>query len=326
MKITRKSTLLNFYSRFTGQDTVLIAINADPDAIASALAIKRLLWRKVASVTISNINIIERPDNLAMIKFVSADLTHIKKIKCSDFSKKVIVDSQPDHHELFSNLEPDVIIDHHPITSPTAPYCDIRPNYGACASILTEYLRAAGIKPSIKLATALIHAIKVDTKNFERNACSEDLRAFRFLYKFANTNLSGRIENSEIKSSYLHFFSSALTTKMQSKSRIFSHLGKIPNPDVCVLIADFFMKIDVIDWTYVSGIYNEKLIIISRSHGFYRNAGKIITKAFGDIGSAGGHKSMARAEIQLTELPPQLKILSHRSVQKWIKNRIEKAK
>jgi len=323
---TRNKRIQTFYNCFNRQDTVLVAINADPDAIASALAIKRLLWRKVASVTISNINIVERPDNLAMIKYVSADMIHLKKIRCAEFTKKVIVDSQPDHSELFENLKPDIVIDHHPLTSFCALYSDVRPQYGACASIMTEYLRAARITPSIKLATALFHAIKVDTKNFERNAGSEDLRAFRYLYKYANTNLSGKIENSEIKSSYLHFFSSALNEKMLSKSRIFSHLGKVPNPDVCVLIADFFMKIDLVDWTFISGIYNDKLIIISRSHGYYRNAGKTITKAFKALGSAGGHKSMARAEISLSELPPQLKISSIKSVQKWVKNRIEKTK
>ena len=52
-----KEKLGRFYEQFAGSDQVLILINADPDAIASAMAVKRLLWRKVAGVTISHINV-----------------------------------------------------------------------------------------------------------------------------------------------------------------------------------------------------------------------------------------------------------------------------
>ena len=60
--------LRRFYDQFEGQDHVLIVINADPDAIASAMAVSRLLWRRVLSVTISNVNTINRPDNLTMLR------------------------------------------------------------------------------------------------------------------------------------------------------------------------------------------------------------------------------------------------------------------
>jgi nanoRNase/pAp phosphatase (c-di-AMP/oligoRNAs hydrolase) len=89
-----------------------------------------------------------------------------------------MVDSQPDHHDSLLNMAPDVIIDHHPVSSVSdAPFMDIRPKYGAAASILVEYLRAANIKPSAKLATALYYAIKTDTSNFERKTRLEDLTA-----------------------------------------------------------------------------------------------------------------------------------------------------
>ncbi|NQT68961.1 MAG: DHH family phosphoesterase, partial [Desulfobacteraceae bacterium] len=168
MKLSAAARLRRFYEQFAGDDHVLIVINADPDAIASAKAIKRLLWRKVSSVTISNINVIERPDNLAMIRLLGVALVPIDEIDASRFSRFVIVDSQPEHNEIFNKIKPDVIIDHHPETGVRAPYLDIRPKYGATASIMTEYLRAARIKPSAKLATGLFYAIKTDTGNFER--------------------------------------------------------------------------------------------------------------------------------------------------------------
>ena len=159
--------LRRFYDQFEGQDHVLIVINADPDAIASAMAVSRLLWRRVLNVTISNVNTINRPDNLTMLRLLNVAMMPFNEIDPGQYNKFVIVDSQPDHNESMVAFEPDVIIDHHPDSKPKAPFVDIRPHYGATATILTEYLRAARIKPSVKLATGLFQAIKTDTNSFK---------------------------------------------------------------------------------------------------------------------------------------------------------------
>ncbi|MBW2252419.1 MAG: phosphoesterase, partial [Deltaproteobacteria bacterium] len=97
MKLSAAEKLRRFYDQFEGDDSVLIVINADPDAIASAMAVKRLLWRKVSSVTISNINLIKRPDNIAMIRLLGVNLVHIQDIDKTRLNRVVFVDSQPDH-------------------------------------------------------------------------------------------------------------------------------------------------------------------------------------------------------------------------------------
>ncbi|NJL58761.1 MAG: phosphoesterase, partial [Desulfobacteraceae bacterium] len=155
--MTPSEKLRRFYSRFEQGNHVLILINADPDAIASAMAIRRLLWRRVACVNIASVNVIKRPDNLAMIRLLGVKLVHADELPPEKrFNRVVLVDSQPNHHEIFEKFTPDVIIDHHPDTGIIAPFCDIRPDYGATASMMTEYLRAAKLKPSVKLATALV--------------------------------------------------------------------------------------------------------------------------------------------------------------------------
>ncbi len=78
-----------------------------------------------------------------------------------------MLDSQPYHHKLFMEHPYDIIIDHHPVTEPVkADFLDIREDYGANSSIMTEYLKAAKIKPSARVATALFYGIKTDTHNF----------------------------------------------------------------------------------------------------------------------------------------------------------------
>jgi nanoRNase/pAp phosphatase (c-di-AMP/oligoRNAs hydrolase) len=218
----------------------------------------------------------------------------------------------------------DVIIDHHPESDKSAPFKDVRPKYGATATIMTEYLRAAKIKPSAKLATGLFHAIKTDTSNFERRSLIEDVRAFQFLFRHANIHLARKIEQSELRIDFLKYFKHALENMRMRKGRIFVHLGKVVNPDVCVLIADFFMRINPVKWSIVSGFHKEKFILILRNDGLRKNAGKVAKQSFGRIGSAGGHKSMARAEILLSDLNTLVDPEDDKTLERWIINQLEK--
>ncbi|MFH1582040.1 MAG: DHH family phosphoesterase [Pseudomonadota bacterium] len=324
MSFSAQEKLRRFYDQFSSDDHVLVVINVDPDSIASAMAVKRLLWRKVASVDISNINIIERPDNLAMIRLLGVNLTHISKIDKAGFNRFVMVDSQPEHNDAFSGINPDVIIDHHPETGEQASFIDIRPQYGAAASILTEYLRAAKIKLSSKLATGLFFAIKTDTNNFVRQTSFEDVRAFQFLFRYANVHLTRKIEQTEMRFDFLKYFKIALENMRRRKDRVYVHLGPVVSPDLCVLIADFFMRVNSVKWSIISGSCGEKLIIVFRNDGVCRNAGDVAKKSFGAIGLAGGHKSMARAEISIADLNGIVNFEDDEKLLKWIIGKIEK--
>ncbi|MDY7034916.1 MAG: DHH family phosphoesterase [Thermodesulfobacteriota bacterium] len=324
MRLSAPERLHCFYDQFSHDDHVLVMTNADPDAIASAMAVKRLLWRKTASVTMSHINMIKRPDNLAMVRLLGINLTHVHKIRGERFDRVVIVDSQPDHNQAFARYTYDVIIDHHPETGYKSLFQDIRPGYGATAGIMTEYLRAAKIRPSLKLATALVFAIKTDTNNFRRQTLIEDVRAFQFLFRHTNTHLLQKIEQSDLKRDFLKYFKSALETMFIRKGRVFVHLGPVVNPDICVLIAGFFMKVESINWSIISGLYNNKLVIVIRNDGFHINAGRIAQLSFGHIGYAGGHKSMARIEIPFARLKEFVDFKDDKILLGWIRNQITK--
>ena len=166
--VSTADRLARLYEVFQGDDKVLVVINADPDAIASALALKRLLWRKVASVIVARTNVVKRPDNLALLEYVKLPLVPYGEVNEKDFTKLVMVDSQPAHLKVVNNSKFHVIIDHHPLGKSEAAFLDVRPDYGATATMMTEYLRAAKIKPSRILASALFYGIKTDTSNFVR--------------------------------------------------------------------------------------------------------------------------------------------------------------
>ena len=173
---SHSENLQKLFDLFEPKDKALITIDADPDAMASAMALKRLLWHKVHSVTIAHFNDIVRFDNVTMVRLLKIPLVKLQQIDAQAFSKTLLVDSQPHHHEAFCDFHYDAVIDHHPITMTVeAPFVDIRPSYGATATMMTEYLRAAKIRPSKSLATALLFAIRVDTHNFELHAFEDDV-------------------------------------------------------------------------------------------------------------------------------------------------------
>ncbi len=316
--IQRLEKLLALFSK---ENNVLIVINADPDAMACAMAVKRLLWRKVTSVTITYFNEMTRPDNLTMIRVLDLEMIHINEVNEKAFDRFVVVDSQPDHHECFAMFPYDAIIDHHPLSCDSGKFNDIRPEYGACSSMMTEYLKSAGVKPSQKLATGLLMGIKTDTGGF-RQAAMEDVRAFQYLYQFANTCLMARIEQAEFKETDLEFIGYAIKQRKIINHRVYAHTGKIENPDQCVIVADFFMRIESANWSIISGIYEEKLVIIMRNDGLRRSAGNTVKDAFSHIGSAGGHRTMARVEIQMTELEKE--VPEDDMISQWIIDQVEK--
>jgi nanoRNase/pAp phosphatase (c-di-AMP/oligoRNAs hydrolase) len=188
---------------------------------------------------------------------------------------------------------------------------------------MTEYLRAARIKPSTKLATGLLYGIKTDTSNFERQTTIEDVRAFQYLFRFANKYLVSKIEREEINVAYLKYYRRAINLRRKRKDWIFVHLGKVETADVCVLIADFFMRVQTINWSIVSGIVNQKLVVVFRNDGMRKNAGRVAKLSFSQLGSAGGHKSMARAEIDLARLKPLVTCGDDEKMGRWLIRQIQ---
>ena len=72
------------------------------------------------------------------------------------------------------------------------------------------------------------------------------------------------------------------------------------------------------NWSVISGIHDKKLTIVLRNDGLRKSAGITAKEAFGSVGSAGGHKAMARVEIRLEDLKTDL------DISEWIVERINK--
>lgn len=320
---SRKDALKDLLSHFQSRDHVLITIDPDPDAIGSALAVKRLLWHRVQSTTIGIIRPIRRLNNQTLARLLKLPLVLLKKSDLPHYDRCIVVDGQPHHSEFFKEFTYTAVIDHHPLGTPVdAPFVDIRPHYGATSTILFEYLKAASIKPSQTLATAMLYGIKTDTRSFERHTIVEDIEAFRSLFNSANHNVLRKVEISDLSLKELKFFHKAVERKHVVRDRVFVHLDEVTSADILVEIAEFFLKIHDISWSIISGIYEENLIIVVRNDGYRKDAGKIVRKAFGGMGCAGGHSAMARAEIPMDRVLHVVGKRSSAAIERFIRKRM----
>ena len=83
----------------------------------------------------------------------------------------------------------------------------------------------------------------------------------------------------------------------------FSHLGSGgARADLIPQFADFGLQAEGVEWSVVSGVVDDEVHISVRNVGYVRSAGDVTRAAFGELGSAGGHRTMAKAVIPLARL------------------------
>ncbi len=305
--------------------SVIIYANPDPDALARALALKEVIETKKNAVNIGYTGAVGRPENASMIRRLKIPAFPVSEEEAGRADVIALVDSQPRFFADFNLPRCDIVIDHHPLQDPVrAEFTDIRPDYLASSSILTEYLRTAGKRLTKDLASALFYGIKTDTRHFMDDMSPGDAEAIRWLRGKADLDIVKQIEFSQFSREGLDYFSIALVRRHFLKGVMFSHLGPVPFFDVCVQVADFFIRVENVSWALVSGVVGNTLVVIFRNDGVKKDAGYLARTAFGHIGSAGGHESMGRAQITQDALPEGLLLSDNRGIEKFVLSSLAK--
>jgi nanoRNase/pAp phosphatase (c-di-AMP/oligoRNAs hydrolase) len=291
------------YQRYLADaDRVLIMLHndPDPDAMASGLALRNILRRTKTTAIIGAIHGVTRPENLRMVNLLDIHVETITPESLKEFERIAMVDVQPHY---FAGLidRVDLVIDHHPEQSGyTAVYKDIRPDYGSTSTILTEHLRAVDVNISERTATAMLYAIKSDTLFFNRQTNRVDLEAFSYLYPLADAALIRKMEGAEITLERLEYVLNAYRTGNLTDQVFCAFLGQSPREDFIPYVADFFLQVEDVKWTIIAGVVNDSLIVSVRNLGYTKNAGEFVRRYFADIGSAGGHRAMAKAVVGMS--------------------------
>ena len=260
---------------------------------------RNVLHRTKTTAIIGAVQGVTRPENLRMVNLLDIHVEPVTADSVKDYDRVVMVDVQP-HYFGGAIDRADLIIDHHPEQAGyTSVFKDIRPDYGSTSTILTEHLRAVDVNISERTATAMLYAIKSDTLFFNRQTNRVDIEAFSYLYPLADPTLIRKMEGAEITCERLDYVLNAHASGQMAEQVFCAALGELPREDFIPYVADFFLQLEDVKWTVIAGIVNDTLSISVRNLGYTKNAGEFVRRYFADIGSAGGHRAMAKAVIPM---------------------------
>ncbi|MGH7362163.1 MAG: DHH family phosphoesterase [Candidatus Methylomirabilales bacterium] len=302
----QKLTLLRELVPRRSRVLILTHDNPDPDSLASGAALRFLLAEVCAAESaLAFGGIVGRAENRALLRYLPIKAQPVEALSLEAFDLLALVDTQPrtGNNSLPPDRLPAIVIDHHPLRRQTrqVPFRDIRRGYGATSTILTQYLRAAGISPESRLATALFYAIQSETQDLGREASQADVEAALYLYPFTNRRLLPRIEYSRVPPEYFRALGRVLKNAVIHDGVVVSRLGELEYPDMVAEMADLLLRLEGAQWAICLGTYGEDLFVSLRTSEGDANAGAFIRKAVGRIGAAGGHGMMAGGRIPLKD-------------------------
>lgn len=272
--------------------------NPDPDAMGSAYGLRELIGEDAREYQICYLGEFTRPENEAMADVIGIPMQKYREGMIGEDTVVVTTDAQPSFFKMNGSLRFDVVIDHHPVAEKAeVAYSDLRPDYGSTCSILTEYFLACGRKIHRKLAVALMYGLKTDTNNLTRNVSDADVAAFQTLRPLVDENMLRTIELTQFPAEVLDTFADAIRHRKTFGDVLFSYLGEQQNPDICVTTADFLIRTEGINWAITAARTADRLVVVFRCTGFRTHAGEVAEALFLEFGTAGGHRTMARAEL-----------------------------
>ena len=283
--------------------------NPDPDALASALAMKHLCDSLGHTSTIIHGGMIEHQQNRAMVKLLNMDIRKLildwevedllnesDIVICVDFSHPGANNILPE------TCVPHIVIDHH--TSENRPAGDVilvRSEFAATSSLIASVLMNSTVEMNSEIATALAFGIRTDTLGFTRSFNAVDLRALSWLGAWIDWDLIRSFESPPRTQEVLSIFRQALSDATLSNGLMLVPISKMADRDALSQVADFLLPTEGVEIVVSYGVRMSKVILSARSTKDSVHIGKTLAKAFAK-GSAGGHKALAGGQIPFEEL------------------------
>jgi nanoRNase/pAp phosphatase (c-di-AMP/oligoRNAs hydrolase) len=309
------TTALNGLDRLLQAHSKLLIVvhdNPDPDAIASAAALRYLAENRYGSyASIAYGGIIGRAENRAMVSNLSISMKQINRVRVDRYDRIAVVDTQPGagNNSLPVHAECHIIIDHHPPRpNLKAEQVVINPEVGATATLLVEWLEESGLTAPTNLATALAYAISSETQDLGREASRRDIQAYFKVFTKSSMRKLAQIIHPSLPRSYFIAVAKTLHRAKTFRNLICAHLGEITTPDMVAEMADFLLRHERMRWSFCTGQFGDELIISLRSSYPRAKAGKLVRRLISNrmrsaINRVGGHDMMAGGRIPLTASP-----------------------
>ncbi len=300
--------LYDLLAGWEGTLGIVTHINPDPDAISSAMALSMVArhasHNKLTCRILYEGNI-GHQENRAFINLLEIKMERLTPQVLEECNYLALVDSAAPgvNNELSRSTRVNIIVDHHKNGEPPsaiADFIDIRPGVGATASIMTQYLMELDIPVNKTVATALLYGIRADTRDFKRNVTPQDLNYAAFLLPLTDADLLDKITSPSISQETLDILGAAVRNRRIKSGYLFSNVGYVRNRDALPQAADLLIQLEGVNTAIVYGIGDQNIIISGRNKDIRLHLGNVMGEAFGGIGEAGGHATMAAASIPLT--------------------------
>jgi len=293
-------------SRIAPENKVLIIThdNPDPDALASAYALSYLIdMARGIKTVIACGGVVGRRENRTLIDKIEIPIEQVDRLNPADFDYVCMVDAQPGtgNSSMASERDLDAIIDHHPIRNDAPPsniIYDVRPEYGACATILFEYLQAQNIRLSTRLATAMFYAIRSETQDLGREWVAPDRHAYLELLSLSNNRILFDIAQAKVPRSYFASFDKALQSARTYKDILVFNLYDIDHSDIVAEMADFLLRTEGVGLVLGLGCIGNEEVLSLRTDREDIFAGKVVRHLLEGLGTAGGHGMIAGGQIK----------------------------
>ncbi len=281
----------------------------DPDAIASAVALRYLLAEAAGLAgQIFYQGIIGRAENRALVRYLHHPLQPLGETALNQATPIALIDTQPGvgNNPWTPDARTLIIIDHHPWrkSSAKAEFADVRAEVGATSTMLLGYLQAARLELPPWLATALFYGIKTDTAGLSRNVSSVDVAAYFFLQPRLDVDALAEIERAQVPAAYFKSFATTLETTRVYDNVALAYVGAMDYPDLTAEVADLLLRLEEIEWVICFGVYQNNLLLAIRAAELSQDAGLLAQAIVEQDGVAGGHSSMAGGQIPLKGRDP----------------------
>lgn len=307
---------------------VLVHPRPDPDAMASAVAIQHMAEYAGTPATIQFPGEIRHPENRAFLTVLDIDLDHVEHVEEMAADAVVLVDhNRARGFEGADDVEPYAVVDHHPGPGEGTAFTDIRTGYGACATIVAEYLEALGAERDSDvemrhlqngsrandddrlvlpdtLATGVAFGILSDTTFLTRGCSRPDFAGLEYLYPSIDETLLDRIANPQVDAEVLEARARAVIERNQRTPYVVSDVGGVENLDAIPQAADELLQLEGVSATAVLGQKEGMLYVSARSRDDRVHVGRTLEAALADVPSAGagGHARMAGGQMPLEEV------------------------
>lgn len=301
-KLPRSGQLLAVLAKYR-HVLVVMHDNPDPDAIASAWAIRCLVEEKLRI----NANLIAggaivRAENRHMVDLLKAPVQLVQSIDVLESTATVLVDCGTGAgNQLLTRagLDPVAVIDHHLPSGPQRelPFVDIRPKVAASATIVSSYLVEQAVEPGPELATALWYAIRTETRGSEFHYTPLDHEILVWLTERAQPEMLAEIESAPLSREYYSDLVAALGETEIYGDIAICMLPRAAGPEIVGEVADLLVRCEGLQSVFCAAISDGSLVISVRTDVHGENAAELLTKTLAGKGGCGGHLHRAGGKI-----------------------------